>query len=139
MSFQEKSTVATLVTLVAAYSVYWLVLMAAVDSVPLTEVSFVGPLVVMTIVMVVLIVLAHIAIAAFSPRTAGTEDERDRLVGLRGSEVGGVILAIAVFTAIALTILEVDRFWLGNALLAGLVLAEGGEAVTKLVLYRRGV
>lgn len=139
MSFQEKSTVATLLALIAAYSAYWLVLATAADSVPLSEVPFVGPLIVMTVVMIVVIVAAHVLIAVASPRTAGSEDERDRLVGLRGSEVGGVILGVAVFAAIALVIFEADRFWLANALLAGLVLAEGAEALTKLVLYRRGV
>lgn len=139
MTFQEKSTGATLVAMVAAYSVYWIVLSAAADSTPLTDVPFVGPLIVMTVVLVVLIIGAHVLLAMASPRTAGNEDERDRLIELRGGEVGGVVLGVAVFAAILLVIVDVDRFWLANSLLAGLVLAELAESLTKLVLYRRGV
>ncbi len=138
MAFQEKSTAATLMALIAAYLVYWLALSAAADSVPLTDVPFVGPLIVMTAILVLVIVGAHVLIAIASPRTAGGEDERDRLIGLRGSEVGGFVLGFAVFGAIALVIFDVDSFWVANSLLAGLVLAEAAEAITKLVLYRRG-
>ena len=49
-----------------------------------------------------------------NPKEAGAEDERDRLIALRGERVGGYVLLLA---------------W---------VLAELVEGATKIVLYRRG-
>jgi hypothetical protein len=66
------------------------------------------------------------------------DDERDRLVDLRSERIGGYILAVGVFAGIGLAMVRADRFWIAQALIAALVIAEITSGVVKLVLYRRG-
>jgi hypothetical protein len=48
-------------------------------------------------------------------------------------------LAVGVVTGIALTMIGTDRFWIAQALIGALVIAEVTEGAAKLVWYRRGV
>jgi len=49
------------------------------------------------------------------------------------------VAAGAALAGLALAMLEVEHFWIANAILAGLVLSEVVSGVTKVVLYRRGL
>jgi hypothetical protein len=73
-----------------------------------------------------------------NPKEANTQDERDRLIGLRGERIGGYVLALGVFLGIVLAMAELPHFFTAHALLLAWVLAEATDNVVKIVLYRRG-
>jgi hypothetical protein len=60
------------------------------------------------------------------------------LIDLRSTKVAAYILAAGVYAAICLTVVRADRFWIAQALIAALVVAEVTDGVIKVVLYRRG-
>jgi hypothetical protein len=49
------------------------------------------------------------------------------------------VLAIGTVAGLGLAVIEADTFWIAQVLLAGLVVAEIAEGLTRLVLYRRGL
>ena len=56
---------------------------------------------------------------------------------MRGQRLGGYVLAVGLFTGITLSMLQVDRFWIGQALLAASVVTEISDGITRPVLCRR--
>lgn len=64
-----------------------------------------------------------------------SEWERD--IHRRGTEVGWFVLTAAAVGGIALVVLDAERFWVANALVAGLLTAELAANVTRVTLYRR--
>jgi len=89
------------------------------------------------ILLVILAALAHSVIAIAAPSQAGSQDERDRLIGLRGQRIGGYVLATGTVAGLGLAMVQADTFWIAQVLLGALVIAEITEGATKLVLYRR--
>lgn len=139
MSFQEKSAAAMLSILVVVYGVYAVVILRWASNGPVEDIVW-QPLMLLTIVPVVVLAIAsHIPIAMLSPGDAGTEDERDREINLRGELIGGAVLGVGVVAGLGLTMAETEWFWIGQALLGALVFAEIATNGAKLVLYRRGV
>ncbi len=69
---------------------------------------------------------------------ANAFDERDWLVGVRSERIAGYVLALGVWVGIGLAIARIDVFWIAQALIASLVVAELLEGTLKVVLYRRG-
>ena len=93
MSFKEKSLWVMFVGLVGAFGFYFAnVLPAGSANVrPHQAAIFVVALVVLVITQIA----GHVLIAIADRRTEG--DERDRLIGLRGTRVGAFVLATGVF------------------------------------------
>lgn len=139
MSFQEKSALATLVVFVGVFGWYFASVMREAASTPVDEIEYAGLLIVMTILLILLVAVAHAAMAVAAPKRAGHEDERDRLIELRGIRVGAYVLGTGIFFTLVMTMAETPYFWIAHGLLAVMVVAEIVENVTKLVLYRQGV
>lgn len=88
----------------------------------------------------VLAIIAHAVIAlVLAPSEAGTTDERDQVVDLRGEWLGGFVLAAGIICGLALTIFEIHVFWIAQVLLGSLVLSEIVKDARTLVLYRQGI
>jgi hypothetical protein len=66
-------------------------------------------------------------------------DERDAAIGRFGTQVGGVVLGLAVLVPLGLAMAEREQFWIANSLYAALVLSSLASSVVKLVAYRRGI
>ena len=131
MSFQAKSNLAMFVIIALVYGLYFAVILSWAQSTPVEDIAY-QPLLVLTVVpVVVLAIIAHILLAIVRPSEAGQTDERDRLIDLRGESVGGVVLAVFAFGAILLAMVEAHQFWLAQALVAGIVVAQlAKEGVT---------
>jgi len=155
MSFKEKSIWGTLaaVTVVGILYFWTVVQMLGVGAVNLVAL---GKLAVgLTIFFIIVEIVLHSVLAAWSPREAEAgEDERDRLIELKGERVGGLLLGTGVaFTIghIALNALigsapgvppalteSSSHFVTANLLLFSLTISEIGKYVSQLVYYRRG-
>jgi hypothetical protein len=138
MSFEEKSSIIMTGALAIVYGVYFAVVLRWLASTPVDEIVY-QPLMIIAIVpLVILATLSHIILALLNPKEAHANDERDRLIALRGERNGGFVLAVGVFLGLVLAMGEFSQFYIAHALLVGWVLAEITAGATKIVLYRRG-
>lgn len=138
MTFQEKSTLTMTGILVVVFGWYFTLVMGPVAGSPGREFAYTALMIVASVVVAVLAAVSHIVLAIVFRSQANAYDERDRLIVLRSTEIAAYILAAGVFTGIGLAIVQVDRFWIAQALIAALVIAEITDGVVKLILYRRG-
>ena len=138
MPFEEKSTIATTTAMAIAYGLYFAVVARWAATTPAADIVY-QPLMVLTVVaLVALVVLGQVVIALSNPAEAGQRDERDRLIGLRGSALGGYVLAVGVFLALVMAMVRMDQFYIANVLLLWWVLAELTSGIARIVQYRRG-
>lgn len=139
MSFQEKSAWLMLALMVVIYGVYFAVVLgdiAVLESV--RDFDYRGLVLATVVALVVLASFSHIMIAIVAPRDADRNDERDKEINRFGEYVGGYVLGAWALVGMVLAMLEVEHFWIANAILAGLVLSEVVSGVTKIFFYRRG-
>ena len=137
MSFKEKSTVVLLAVFVIVYGAYFAIVLTEAASTPAGQIEYQGLLVGMVIVLVILIAAGHIVIAVASPEEADLEDERDKLIELRGDRAGGIVVTIGALVGLALAMAEAEWFWIAQVLLAGIVVGEVLKFSLMLVTYRR--
>ena len=101
--------------------------------------DYVVPLLVATgVAMVANMVLTIVAVAV-RPQDVGPKDERDRQIDRVANGVGFFVMSLATLVPLVLTILEVEHFWIAQALYLAFVLAAIAQAVTRIVGYRWGV
>jgi hypothetical protein len=100
--------------LVLLFGWYFAIVFGQLASNPASEIDHTGLMVPVAILLVVLAVVAHAVLAIGAPAKAGGYDERDRFVALRGHRIARYVLA-------------------------GLVVAEITEGLTRLVSNRRAV
>lgn len=139
MSFQEKSTWVMFAIVLMVYGWYFAVVSNRISDQNVAEIAYRGVMVATVLALVVLAILSHIVIAVANPKDAETADVRDREINRFGEYVGGYVLGVGAFFALAMAILEIEHFWIANVILAGLVLSELVSLGTKLFLYRRGI
>ena len=65
-------------------------------------------------------------------------DERDKSIGRRGDLVGYYVSSVLMFGVLVITMIEVEYFWIANALFAAFVVAGLTSSAVKLFGYRRG-
>lgn len=144
LSFREKSIwvmsagllLASVIYAYAVSSVY----QAMQPDVPWQAMRVLPPMVFLFCVAVGLLtvfaVVGHTVLAVSDRRS--DEDERDRIIALKGAQWGGVALAVGVFCALCVAVVSAGNFWFSHALLGFWVLAQLAEYLTQIVLYRRG-
>lgn len=66
------------------------------------------------------------------PAVIGDEDTWHPYVRLRGQQVAGMVLAAGTVAGLRLAMIDAATFWIAQALLAGLVLAEVAGGLTRL-------
>ncbi|MGB7982846.1 MAG: hypothetical protein WCF36_18850 [Candidatus Nanopelagicales bacterium] len=138
MTFQEKSTLTMTATLVLVFGWYFALILGPIAGSPEREIAYTGLMVAVVIVLVILAAVSHAVLAIVFRSQANSDDERDRFIALRSERIAAYILAVGVCAGIWLAIVQSDTFWIAQALIATLVLAEVTEGVTRLTLYRLG-
>lgn len=142
MSFREKSLWVMLLGLAGA-SAFYCYTVASVNQVLQPDIawramSVLPPMVALFIVAVVGLavfsVIGHVVMVIVDRRTE--EDERDRLIALKGEQIGGYVLACGVFFALCLAVISPGNFLFTHLLLAFWVLAQMAEYIAQLVIYR---
>ncbi|MBV9790718.1 MAG: hypothetical protein JOZ51_21170 [Chloroflexi bacterium] len=133
-SFQEKSLWLMFISLIGGFGFYFMTVLPndSADVMPHQVVVFVLAVVLLVIMQIV----GHIVITIVDRRTE--TDERDRLIGLKGTRNAGYVLATGVFLALCTALLTEGNFVFTHVLLGFWVLAQLVEIGSQLVLYRRG-
>jgi hypothetical protein len=144
LSFQEKSLWLMLASLVIAFGFYFVSVLGAHAALAAQSPDLardlappdVGLFVAAVILLVVLSVAGHVVIALVdrNPQT----DERDRLIGLKGTSYASYVLATGVFLALTAAAFTRGNFVFTHVLLAFWVLAQLVAIGSQLVMYRRG-
>jgi hypothetical protein len=134
LSFQEKSLWLMLVSLIGVFGFYFVTVLPAngTDVMPHQMVLFT----VAVVMLVIMQAVGHIVIAMVD-RDART-DERDRLIGLKGTRNAAYVLATGVFLALCAAMVTDGNFLFTHLLLGFWVLAQLVEIGSQLFLYRRG-
>jgi hypothetical protein len=136
MTLQQRRTLAMTAILVLLFGWYFAVVLGQLAT-PASEIDYKGRLIPAVILLVVLAMVGHAMLAIGAPAKATGYDERDRLVALRGHRIARYVLAVAAVAGLGLAMVDADAFWIAQVLLAGLVVAEITEGLTRLVAYRR--
>ena len=134
LSFQEKSLWLMFVSLVGVFGFYFVTVLPAdaANVMPHQVVLFT----VAIVMLVIMQVAGHIVIAIVDRNTA--TDERDRLIGLKGTRNAAYVLATGVFLALCAAMVTDGNFVFTHLLLGFWVLAQLVEIGSQLFLYKRG-
>jgi hypothetical protein len=138
MSFEEKNTWVYAAVSLVAYGAYLAVILGRAQGVPLGEVPYAGTMLWTIGAAITASIVGRIVVAVAWPRDADKKDERDREVYRFGEYVGQWSVVVGAGTALVLAMVEVDYFWIANAIYLAFVLSALLSSATKLVAYRRG-
>lgn len=140
MTFEEKSTWAVAAVTALVYGWYFIKILGDAARTPVAEIEYQGLLAAMVGVFVVLLIVSHAVITSVAASTGGFEgsDERDQRIDRFGGYIGGYVLGAGMLVMLFLAMAETEYFWIANAALGIMVLAELVTFGTKIVLYRRG-
>jgi hypothetical protein len=105
---------------------------------PLIEVDYLPILLWMIAAAVVASIIGRILAAIVWQGEGHETDVRDRDIDRRGEYIGGLVLGIGMVVPFILTVIEVDYFWIANAMYLVFALAAIVSAAMKLIFYRRG-
>jgi hypothetical protein len=138
-SFREKSIVTQIVMILAVYGYFGVRLWGFWDqpstsSAVAATVIAIGALIGITICMIIIGVASHIALALYA--RPETPDERDRVIGLRGSRNACGVLAVGVWCVLFLAITHASYGLLFYAIMGIFVLAELVRLGSQLFYYR---
>jgi hypothetical protein len=138
MSFREKSYGVVLVANLVIYGVYFAQTFREVsEASPQLDT---GRLLATILALIAVTIAGNIIIAILAPRDASAPaDERDRLIGMRGDQIAGYVASMGGGIGLLLAIMGFEVFWIANAVLAGLVVAEIVRSVVGIAGYRMGV
>lgn len=150
MSFQQRNITVSLVTFILILGFYLLRIfqLLETDSFVSTNVFRLwGIIVVLAIVAtIVLTILAHIGSAVFqviktgdeNPKIEDIQDERDKLIDLRGTQITYVASSLGVLVAMLTFVFGQPPLLMFSMLIFSGLLAQIIGDISRLVLYRRG-
>jgi len=134
LSFKQKSLWLVLASLVLVFGYYFATVLPGHG-------PMVGPEEVMrfaaaVIVVIIIQITGHILITIVDRRT--DTDERDKLIGLKGTRNGSFVLAAGVFLSLSTAVLVEGNFAFTHVLLGFWILSQIVETVSQLIHYHRG-
>ena len=156
MSFEEKLTWVNATTTLIVVAVYAWLIGDQLGTMPVTEIAYQRPMIVAAIAIIVLTIIGAIVTAigsaigtAVMVQVTGEgsmddidhidrSDERDKSIGRRGDLVGYYVSSVLMFGVLVITMIEVEYFWIANAMFAAFVIAGLTSSAVKLAGYRRG-
>jgi hypothetical protein len=136
MTFEEKTTYGQAIITLCSYLIYLGLVLSRARDVPLAGVQYVPVLLWTAGAAAGASILNCILVACIWPRECGKKDIRDRQIGRFGEYVGQSLLCVGGLAALILSMLEVDHFWIANAIYLSFTLSGLLGAVAKIVSYR---
>jgi hypothetical protein len=138
VSYEEKGTWQYLLISLAGYVVYLALVLPRLAATPVADVDYFEPMLWTIVGAIVASIVLRILIEIVWPSDEHRGDQRDRDIARAGDRVGYAFLVAGALGALVLAWLEVDWFWIANAIYLGFVLMALASATVKLVAYRRG-
>ena len=139
MAAEEKENwVLAVATLIGAVVYYAVVIPRLIGS-PAAEVEYVAPLLWTAGAVIVASIVGYVVIAAFWPQELDKRDVRDKQIHRFGEYVGSPLMVVGAGVALVLAMLEVDHFWIANAVYLSAVLSSLLGSATKVAAYRGAV
>jgi hypothetical protein len=139
-TFREKSIVVQIVSILAVYGFFGVRLWGFWDQ-PSMSSAFAGAIAVFTLIgiticMIIIGIVSHVALVFYA--RPETPDERDRVIGLRGSRNAYGVLAVGIWCVLYLAIAGVPHGALLYAIMGAFALAELVRLGSQLLYYRLG-
>ncbi|MBG0820127.1 hypothetical protein HS048_05175 [Planomonospora sp. ID91781] len=136
MTFEERNTWLYAILVPVTSLAYFGVVVPRLFERPASEVSWAVPMLWAVGATVVGTVVGSIVLAVAARDAEAASDVRDKEIERHGDRIAQAITAFGAAAVLALAMLEVDHFWIGNALfLIGAVGATWGS-VAKIRAYR---
>lgn len=137
VAFEEKRAWVMLATSVGGYAVYLAVMLGRLGGVPVADVAYVAALLWTVGGAIVVSIVVSIVLDIASPRERKS-DQRDREIGRFGEYVGRSFVVIGGVVAMVMAMIELDYFWIANAVYLCFALSAILGSVAKIVAYRMG-
>jgi len=138
MSYEEKGAWIMGVTAVGSYLVYLAIMLGRMDGVAVHEVHYVGLLLWSIGISVIVMIVLLIVVAIASPKDAGKSDQRDKEIYRRGEYIGQSFVVVGGVAALIMAMIELEHFWIANALYLSFTLSALLGSIAKIMAYRRG-
>ncbi|MGH3879849.1 MAG: hypothetical protein ACRDSK_22715 [Actinophytocola sp.] len=138
MAFEEKRAWIMLVTSVVGYVIYLVIVVGRLGDRPVDDVAYVGALLWTIGGAIVVNIIANIGLGIVARDEAGKRDERDREIGRFGEYIGQSFVVIGGLAAMVMAVLELDHFWIANAVYLCFALSSVLGSTAKVFAYRRG-
>ena len=135
MAFLEKSNWVVLVVGVPTIVIYLALVVPQLLAMPAADVAWVPPMLFAVVGFIVANVVGNIVAAIANPSEADKNDERDKEIDRFGDWVGNWLIIAGAFVALVLAMIEVDQFWIGNAIFLGGIVGSLVSSATKIAAY----
>jgi len=137
MASEEKRAWIMIVVSVCAYAFYVATVLGRSGSTPLAEVPYASTMLWTIGGSIVVSIVLHI-IVSIADGSGGKTDQRDREIGRFGEHIGQSFVVTGGVAALILAMLEVDYFWIANAIYLAFVLSALLGSTAKIFAYRKG-
>ncbi|HEX4859739.1 MAG TPA: hypothetical protein VFV07_00790 [Rhizomicrobium sp.] len=139
MAFREKAAWISLIVGIGVYVFYFAQAVPAMARGEAGGGYYFGLLAAMTVLFVIAMIVLTVVAAVFAPKDAKTPlDERERLIGLKASQIAGVVLSAGAFMTIIALFLGAERFFAANFLFLSMAVSETLKSGAQIFYYRRG-
>ena len=139
MSYEEKGAWVYLVVVLGTFAGYVAVILGRAEGTPLADVPYVKPLLWSLGISIGLAIVGRIVVEMVRPSDSYKVDARDKEIRRFSERVGGGVLGVAMLVPFALTLAEVDHFWIANGMYAAFALSALVSTPVQLIAYRRGL
>lgn len=140
MSFREKAAWISLVVSIGVYVFYFAQAVPALAHGNTGGGYYFGLLVGTTVLFVIALIVLTVVVAVLAPKDAKTPlDEREKLIGLKASQLAGASLSAGAFMTILALFLGANRFFAANFLFFSMGISETLKSGAQIFYYRRGV
>lgn len=137
MASEEKRAWIMIVVSVCAYAIYAVIVLARSGETPLVKVSYASTMLWSIGGSIVASIVLHIAVS-IADGSGGKTDQRDREIGRFGDYIGQSFVIVGGVAALILAMLEVDYFWIANAVYLAFLLSAVLGSTAKIFAYRKG-
>lgn len=137
MAHEEKRAWIMLVATVAGYAVYAVITLGRAGPEPLADVSYAAPLLWTIGGTIAATILLTIVLGSAAPEDR-RKDQRDREISRLSEYIGQSFVVIGGLAALAMSLAELDHFWIANVIYLGFFLSAVLGSVARIFAYRRG-
>lgn len=139
MAHEEKGAWIGLIVSIIALVVYLGVVLSRAAVVPIPDTAYIDAMLWSIGAGIVVVIVVTIVVGIVTRRDGHGTDLRDKQISARAEFTSRGFLIIGAVTALILAMLEIDHFWIANALYLGFAFSALLEGITKIALYRRGM